>query len=113
VDLTPASRAGAWVCASHPRLAPGATVLRPLCGLGRGLRLLTPGLRLGLPSYARFAGWGAGCACSPQARAWGYLLTPASRAGARVAPVHPRLAPGATFLRPLRGLGRGLRLFTP
>ena len=56
---------------------------RPRCGLNdlhRGS--LTPGSHLGLPSFARVAGWAMFiCERLPHAHAWGYRLSPASRAG--------------------------------
>ena len=66
--LAPATRAWSWGRDSFPRLAPGATVLRPQSGLGRGVAILSPGLRLGLPSHARYAGWVVGAILFPGLR---------------------------------------------
>ena len=44
---------------THPTLAHGATFFRPRCGLNDLCdRLPPPRLRMGLPSFARVAGWG-------------------------------------------------------
>ena len=75
-----------------PRLAPGATVCRPLCGRSAEMRsagwfaIDTPGLRLGLPSVARYAG---------------VLRDAVGRLEGMVCDCYPRLAPGATVRRPL------------
>src|SRR3954469_20231640 len=60
LTLTPALRACDSSRHSHcfPRLASGLSVSRTLCGLVivPGITTVSPGLRLGLPSRARFAG---------------------------------------------------------
>ena len=44
---------------THPTLTGGATFFRPRCGLNDLCdRLPPPRLRMGLPSFARVAGWG-------------------------------------------------------
>jgi len=68
--------------------------------LAQGVRpsYAPPGLRMQnatfIPRLAPF----------PQAYAWGYHLAPATRADALGLCLSPRLTPGATILRPLRGL---------
>ena len=66
-----------------------------------------PALRLGLPSYARYAGLIQTLRLIPQACAWGYPLAPATRASVRLRALEPRacafppgLMPGATRLAP-------------
>lgn len=59
-----------------------AHFLSPLRGYDLQAWRSTPGLHLGLPSCARYAGWcGPEAFTHPQAHAWGYRLMPAARAG--------------------------------
>ena len=67
-----------------PRFAPEINIDRP--------RFASPGLH----------------PASPQVCTWGYLLSPASRAERSLyVIVYPRFAPGATFLHPRCGFGKG------
>jgi len=52
-------------------LTPSVTVFRPLRGLWFQLSLLTPGLRLGLDPFARYAGCYFNFCVKPQAYALG------------------------------------------
>jgi hypothetical protein len=52
----PGALAARRVVRDHSRLAPGANVYRPLRGLLVVWCVLSPGSRLGLPSFARYAG---------------------------------------------------------
>ena len=84
-----------------PRLAPGATILRPLTRAGGVGHLRPPGLRLGLPS------------CAPQACAWGYNLSPADAGlGGGWALVSPGLRLGLPSCARSAGLA-GERTFAP
>jgi hypothetical protein len=101
--LTPATWALSMRYRSYPRLTPGATIFRPLRGLYPSVTAHTPGLRPGLPSFARYVGSVQGLPLISQAWAFPSRVALFLQACA----FSPRPTPGATIFRPLRGLSCG------